>query len=88
MPFTRLMIGYGALFLGAVGIFMGLAISVNALNSGVMRYSHGEGKDTIVQSVRRADDAGGFWKSVALFGGAPMLVGFAGVMWGRRWLRS
>ena len=87
MPITRLMLACGAIFLGAVAIFMGGAVSISALGTGVIRYSHGDGAATVTHALRRDDDASAYWQALALIGGVPIGLGLAALVWARRSLR-
>ncbi len=88
MPMSRFLILAGLIFFSAVGVFMGCAVTLSALAKGSISYSFGEGKDIVTRTATLAGDPTAFWQRLALIGILPILLGAAGVWWGRRQLRT
>lgn len=88
MPMSRFLILAGLMVFSAVAVFMGTAVTLHALSSGAIRYSFGSGTDTVTHTAVRAADPAIFWQRLALIGLAPVVLGAAGLVWGRRKLRQ
>ena len=88
MPMARFLILTGLLFFRAVAIFMGSAVTISALVNGSISYSFGEGKDLVTRTATLAAEHGTFWQRLALIGFAPIVLGIAGLWWGRRKFRE
>ena len=88
MPLTRFLLLAGLMFFSAIAVFMGAAVAINALATGSISYSFGEGGELVTRTATLAADPGSFWQRLAIFGLLPIALGGGGIWWGRRVLRS
>ena len=86
MAFVRLLAPVGLMGFGAVAVFMGFVVILNALSTGRVTYSMVEDGKRVTHSVAHAGDHDGYWTALGLAGGLPAALGI-GAMWlGRRLL--
>ena len=84
---SRFLILAGLIFFCAVAVFMGVAVTISALVNGSISYSFGEGRDLVTKTATLAAEPGAFWQRLALIGFLPIVLGLAGLWWGRREIR-
>lgn len=82
----RFALAMGLLLFGAGAAFMGLAVTVSALGTGEVTMISGPSGAAVTQSWSRATDPDAFWRTVALFGALPLVLGLAAVFTGRQML--
>lgn len=88
MPFVRLIVPFGLMFFGGVGVFLGAVVCLNSVSKGSIVYSTGAGPDLTTTTISRADDPNGYWTTLALMGFLPLASGLVSVAVGRRMLRK
>ena len=88
MPLTRFLLLAGLMFFSAIAMFMGAAVAINALSTGAISYSFGTGSEIVTRTATLAADPANYWQRLAIFGLLPIVLGAAGIWWGRRTLRA
>jgi hypothetical protein len=88
MPISRLVILAGLVFFSATAVFMGAAVTLSALARGSITYSFGTGADIVTRTASLASEPGLFWQRLALIGLLPVVLGAAGLWWGKRQFRG
>jgi hypothetical protein len=84
----RFVLLIGTVFLSAVAVFMGAVVTAAALKLQAIHYSFDAGSQAVKRVITLAEDPAGFWQALALLGVLPMVLGIAGIWWGRRTLRA
>lgn len=87
MPLLRFILPIGALFLGAVAVFMGAVVLLSSLRAGQISTSWQSAEGLVMLTRSRASEPEEFWKLVGLFGALPLAFGGAAIWWGRRTMR-
>lgn len=75
MPLTRMLILAGLGFLGAVAVFMGIAVAMSAFAKGSISYSFGEGANLVTRTASLASEPGLFWQRLTLLSFVPAVLG-------------
>lgn len=72
------------MFFGAVGVFMGGVVTINAFARGAITYTFQDGAGLVTRTATMAAEPEIFWQRLAIIGVLPIVVGLIGLWWGRR----
>ena len=73
-----------AMFIGAIGAFLGVVILISALQSGSIHLSYGTGAGAVTETVSRTGEAARYWQYLIALGAAPAVFGSLAARWGWR----
>lgn len=77
----------GLVLLGSVAVFLGVVFLLATGYDGPIAISYLRDGQTVVETVRKADDAGRYWRLYTIMGLAPLMLGAAAAWLGVRTLR-
>lgn len=84
MNMLRAGFAVGAMFIGAIGAFLGAVMLASALKSGSIALSYGTGSTAVSETITRAGDAARYWQYVMGLGVLPLAGGILAARWGWR----
>ena len=87
MPLFRMALLGGVVFLGAVGVFLGVVVMLTSWQNGAITWSYTDAGRDVTQTVTRAADAARYWRLYGTMGVLPAVLGAAAVLFGLRALR-
>ena len=75
MAIFRMGFHAGLVLIGAIAVFVGLAVAGIALKDGSLTYSYLVDGQRVAQTIARAANADRYWQMLMLWGGIPILLG-------------
>lgn len=87
MAMLKIVFFGGLVVLGAVAVFLGAVFLLSVGSEGPISISYVRQGETVIETVRKAEDPARFWRLYTTLGIAPLLLGAMAAALGMRALR-